>query len=46
MGESIYADREAFDQVKPPPRLYERLAQLPGYTWDQSFRPFHSVRQK
>ena len=27
----------------PPPRLYERLAQLSGYTWDQSIQPFHSV---
>ena len=25
-------------------RLYERLAQLSGYTWDQSIQPFHSVR--
>ena len=27
----------------PPPRLYERLAQLSGYIWDQSIQPFHSV---
>ena len=27
----------------PPPRLFERLAQLSGYTWDQSTQPFHSV---
>lgn len=29
----------------PPPRLYERLAQLSGYTWDHSFQPFHSVSE-
>lgn len=29
----------------PPPRLYERLAQLGGYTWDQSVQPFHSVSE-
>ena len=27
----------------PPARLFERLAQLSGYTWDQSIEPFHSV---
>ena len=26
-------------------RLFERLAQLSGYTWDQSIQPFHSVRR-
>ncbi|KAL2863641.1 putative sensor histidine kinase/response regulator [Aspergillus lucknowensis] len=27
----------------PPARLFQRLAQLPGYTWDQSTEPFHST---
>lgn len=27
----------------PPPSLFERLAQLPGYTWETNLRPFHSV---
>lgn len=31
------------DEGQPPARLFERLAQLSGYTWDQSFGPFHSV---
>ena len=31
--------------LQPPQRLYERLAQLSGYTWDQSIQPFHSVRE-
>lgn len=26
-----------------PARLFERLAQIAGYTWDQSIDPFHSV---
>ena len=30
--------------LSPPPRLFERLGQITGYTWDQSIRPFHSVR--
>lgn len=32
-------------QPSPPARLYERLAQLSGYTWDQSIGPFRSVSQ-
>lgn len=36
---------EGVPVVQPPQRLYERLAQLSGYTWDQSIRPFHSVRE-
>ncbi|PIG81514.1 sensor histidine kinase/response regulator [Aspergillus arachidicola] len=31
------------DLPLPPTRLFERLAQLPGYTWDQSIEPFHST---
>lgn len=27
----------------PPSHLFERLALIPGYTWDQSIDPFHSV---
>ncbi len=25
------------------PCIYERLAQVPGYTWDSAVPPFHSV---
>lgn len=41
-------DPDGIDRGKSPlapPRLYERLAQLSGYTWDHSFQPFHSVRE-
>ncbi|OJJ44276.1 hypothetical protein ASPZODRAFT_160906 [Penicilliopsis zonata CBS 506.65] len=31
------------DLPLPPARLFERLAQLPGYTWDQIQEPFHST---
>ncbi|PYI10270.1 sensor histidine kinase/response regulator [Aspergillus sclerotiicarbonarius CBS 121057] len=31
------------DLPLPPARLFERLAHLPGYTWDQSVEPFHST---
>ena len=34
----------AVDIPIPPARLFERLAQLSDYTWDQSVPPFHSVR--
>ncbi|KAJ9619085.1 uncharacterized protein PV06_02509 [Exophiala oligosperma] len=30
------------DLPLPPTKLYERLAQVPNYTWDRSFTPFHS----
>ena len=36
-------DEAGEDQPVPPPRLYERLAHILGYTWDQSLEPFHSV---
>lgn len=25
------------------PRIFDRLAQIPGYTWDRSAEPYHSV---
>ena len=31
------------DLPLPPARLFKRLSQLPGYTWDQSIEPFHST---
>lgn len=31
------------DLPLPPARLFERLSELPGYTWDQSSEPFHST---
>lgn len=31
------------DLPLPPARLFDRLSQLPGYTWDQSVEPFHST---
>ncbi|EAW09822.1 putative sensor histidine kinase/response regulator [Aspergillus clavatus NRRL 1] len=31
------------DLPLPPARLFERLAQLPGYIWDQTVEPFHST---
>ncbi|KKZ67766.1 hypothetical protein EMCG_06532 [[Emmonsia] crescens] len=30
------------DLPLPPGRLFERLAQLPGYIWDQNLKPFRS----
>jgi hypothetical protein len=32
------------DLPVPPARLFERLARIRGYVWDQSIQPFHSVR--
>ncbi|CAG8100927.1 unnamed protein product [Penicillium salamii] len=31
------------DLPLPPARLFERLSQLSGYTWDQAIEPFHST---
>ncbi|KAJ5576840.1 hypothetical protein N7535_003766, partial [Penicillium sp. DV-2018c] len=31
------------DLPLPPARLFERLGQLVGYTWDQATEPFHST---
>ena len=41
------AGREEADGLPllPPPRLFERLAKIPGFTWDPSIRPFHSVSE-
>ena len=36
---------EGGQAMQIPQRLYERLAQISGYTWDQSIQPFHSVRK-
>ncbi|KAK2740197.1 hypothetical protein FQN57_006208 [Myotisia sp. PD_48] len=30
------------DLPLPPGRLFERLAQIPGYSWDQTVEPIHS----
>ncbi|KAI1825123.1 putative histidine kinase HHK1p [Xylaria intraflava] len=30
-------------QLDPPSRIFERLRQLAGYSWDESIRPFHST---
>lgn len=27
----------------PPPRIFERLRQIAGYTWDESQELFHST---
>ncbi|KAI5467000.1 hypothetical protein BGZ63DRAFT_370132 [Mariannaea sp. PMI_226] len=31
------------DLLDPPPRVYERLRQIAGYTWDESSLPFHTT---
>ncbi|KAI1105014.1 putative histidine kinase HHK1p [Jackrogersella minutella] len=37
-GSAVMSD----DQLDPPARIFERLRQLGGFTWDESRRPFHS----
>ncbi|PSS25332.1 hypothetical protein M430DRAFT_200888 [Amorphotheca resinae ATCC 22711] len=32
----------ADENLDPPPRLFERLRQIAGYTWDESQDPYHS----
>ena len=36
---------EGAQTMQIPQRIYERLAHISGYTWDQSIQPFHSVRR-
>lgn len=38
-GFAVVAD----DRLDPPARIFERLRQIAGYTWDESQRPFHST---
>lgn len=30
------------ENLDPPSRLFERLRQIAGYTWDEDQDPFHS----
>ena len=38
-GNAIASD----DYLDPPPRLYERLRQIAGFTWDETKPPFHNT---
>lgn len=38
------SEQNGEEQSQPPHDLFERLSYLNGYTWDQSIKPFHSVR--
>ncbi|TAQ86227.1 hypothetical protein B7494_g5445 [Chlorociboria aeruginascens] len=38
-GTVEFGDEQHLD---PPPRLFDRLRQIAGYTWDESKAPFHS----
>jgi hypothetical protein len=41
-GPTIPTD-DQFDQLEQPPaRIFERLRQLAGYTWDESRVPYHT----
>lgn len=40
-GAALMPDH-VLDPPPPPPRLFERLRQIAGYTWDESKPPFHS----
>ncbi|KEY64471.1 hypothetical protein S7711_07219 [Stachybotrys chartarum IBT 7711] len=41
-GASSVVSDDILDSASLPPRLFERLRQLPGYTWDELDLPFHS----
>lgn len=38
-----FVPEDLLEPPPPPPRLYERLRQIAGYTWDESHTPFHST---
>ncbi|GAB0133861.1 hypothetical protein EsDP_00002255 [Epichloe bromicola] len=40
-GAALVPD-DALDSPPPPPRLFERLRQIAGYTWDESKDPVHT----
>ncbi|OAA46392.1 ATPase-like, ATP-binding domain protein [Metarhizium rileyi] len=41
-GASLVPDDGLDSLPPPPPRLFERLRQIAGYTWDESKEPIHS----
>ncbi|KAM0247483.1 hypothetical protein ACHAQJ_009839 [Trichoderma viride] len=42
-GPALVPDDVLDPPPPPPPRLYERLRQIAGYTWDETTPPFHST---
>ncbi|KAH6606673.1 serine threonine kinase [Trichoderma cornu-damae] len=42
-GPALVPDDVLDPPPPPPPRLFERLRQIAGYTWDESAPPFHST---
>ncbi|KAL7798156.1 hypothetical protein V8C37DRAFT_368916 [Trichoderma ceciliae] len=42
-GPALVPDDVLDPPPPPPPRLFERLRQIAGYTWDESTPPFHST---
>lgn len=42
-GAALVPDDVPNHPPPPPTRLYERLRQIAGYTWDESISPFHST---
>ncbi|KAK1250479.1 hypothetical protein MKX08_010482 [Trichoderma sp. CBMAI-0020] len=41
-GPALVPDDVLDPPPPPPPRLFERLRQIAGYTWDEATPPFHS----
>ncbi|UKZ51408.1 hypothetical protein TrVGV298_005167 [Trichoderma virens] len=42
-GPALVPDDVLDPPPPPPPRLFERLRQIAGYSWDESAPPFHST---
>ncbi|KAK4083506.1 uncharacterized protein Triagg1_1168 [Trichoderma aggressivum f. europaeum] len=42
-GPALVPDDVLDPPPPPPPRLFERLRQIAGYSWDESTPPFHST---
>jgi hypothetical protein len=42
-GKEVLGDEQHLQQhLNPPERLFERLRQIAGYTWNESKAPVHS----
>lgn len=42
MEASAFQDDQLDSILDPPVRIFERISQIAGYTWDESMVPIHS----
>jgi hypothetical protein len=42
MEASAFQDDQLGSVLDPPARIFERISQIAGYSWDESVAPIHS----